>query len=85
MIMTNAEQLIAKLINEGKITGEEAIILINACRPDLPKSNLDKWPLPQTIMYEHSDNTNNALTNSNIGYLNGTRIRDFNNGISVSV
>lgn len=82
--MTNAEQLIAKLINEGKITGEEAIILINACRPDPPKSNLDGWPLHKTIMYEHS-NTNNALTNSNISYLNGTRIRDFNNGVSVSL
>ncbi len=82
--MTNAEQLIAKLINEGKITGEEAIILINACRPDPPKSNLDKWPLPQTIMYEHS-NPNNALINSNIGCLNETRIRDFNNGVSVSL
>lgn len=83
--MTNAEQLIAKLINEGKITGEEAIILINACRPDPPKSNLDGWPLHKTIMYEHSDNTNNALTNSNIAYLNGTRIRDFNDGVSVSL
>ena len=85
MIMTNAEQLIAKLINEGKITGEEAIVLINACRPDPPKSNLDGWPLHKTIMYEHSDNTNNALNNPNIGYLNGTRIRDFNNGVSVSL
>jgi hypothetical protein len=84
MIMTNAEQLIAKLINEGKITGEEAIILINACRPDPPKSNLDKWPFTQTITYEHS-NKNDALTNSNISYLNGTRIRDFNNGVSVSL
>jgi hypothetical protein len=84
MIMTNAEQLIAKLINEGKITGEEAIILINACRPDPPKSNLDGWPLHKTIMYEHS-NKNDALTNSNISYLNGTRIRDFNNGVSVSL
>lgn len=82
--MTNAEQLIAKLINEGKITGEEAIILINACRPDPPKSNLDGWPLHKTIMYEHS-NKNDALTNSNISYLNGTRIRDFNNGVSVSL
>ena len=85
MIMTNAEQLIAKLINEGKITGEEAIILINACRPDPPKSNLDGWPLHKTIMYKHSDNTNNALTNSNIAYLNGTRIRDFNNGVPISL
>lgn len=83
--MTNAEQLIAKLINEGKITGEEAIILINACRSDPPKSYLDKWPLPQTIMYEHSDKINNALNNSNISYLNGTRTRDFNNGESISV
>lgn len=82
--MTNAEQLIAKLINEGKITGEEAIILINACRPDPPKSNLDGWPLHKTIMYEHS-NKNDALTNSNISYLNGTRIGDFNNGVSVSL
>jgi hypothetical protein len=82
--MTNAEQLIAKLINEGKITGEEAIILINACRPDPPKSNLDGWPLHKTIMYEHS-NKNDALTNSNISYLNGTRIRDFNNDVSVSL
>lgn len=82
--MTNAEQLIAKLINEEKITGEEAIILINACRPDPPKSNLDGWPLHKTIMYEHS-NKNDALTNSNISYLNGTRIRDFNNGVSVSL
>ena len=40
--MTNAEQVIAKLINEGKITGEEAIVLINACKPDHPKSNLDE-------------------------------------------
>lgn len=39
--MTNAEQLIAKLIDEGKITGQEAIILINACKQDIPKSNLD--------------------------------------------
>ena len=82
--MTNAEQLIAKLINEGKITGEEAIVLINACRPDPPKSNLDKWPFTQTITYEHS-NTSDALTNSNIGYLNRTRIRDFNNGVSISL
>ena len=82
--MTNAEQLIAKLINEGKITGEEAITLINACGPDPPKSNLDGWPLHKTIMYEHS-NKNDALTNSNISYLNGTRIRDFNNGVSVSL
>ena len=82
--MTNAEQLIAKLINEGKITGEEAIVLINACRPDPPKSNLDGWPLHKTIMYEHS-NKNDALTNSNISYLNGTRVRDFNNDVSVSL
>ena len=85
MIMTIAEQLIAKLINEGNITGEEAIVLINACRPDPPKSNLDGWPLHKTIMYEHSDNTNNALTNSNIAYLNGTRIRDFNNSVPISL
>jgi hypothetical protein len=84
MIMTNAEQLIAKLINEGKITGEEAIILINACRSDPPKSNLDEWPLHKTITYKHS-NTNDALTNSNISYLNGTRIRDFNDSLSVSL
>ena len=63
MIMTNAEQIIAKLINEGKITGEEAIVLINACRSDPPKSNLDGWPLHKTIMYEHS-NDENKLTHS---------------------
>ena len=35
--------------------------------------------------YTNHSNTNNSLTNSNIGYLNGTRIRDFNNGVSVSL
>ena len=60
--MTNAEQLIAKLINEGKITGEEAIVLINACRSDPPKSNLDA--LRKTIMYEHSNDDKNKLTHS---------------------
>lgn len=31
-IMREAEQIIAKLINERVITGEEAIILLNACK-----------------------------------------------------
>lgn len=82
MIMTNAEQLIAKLINEGKITGEEAIILINACRPDPPKSNLDGWPLHKTIMYEHSNDDKNKLTNYSISS-NENYIRAYNTSTSL--
>lgn len=32
MIMKEAEEIIAKLINERHITGEEAVILLNACK-----------------------------------------------------
>lgn len=38
--MNNVEQLIAKLIDEKKITGEEAITLIKSCDQSPPKSNL---------------------------------------------
>ena len=81
MIMTNAEQVIAKLINEGKITGEEAIILINACKPDHPKSNLDGWPLHKTIMYEHSNDDKNKLTHSIS--TNENYIRAYNTSVSL--
>lgn len=30
--MTEAEQIIAKLIDDKQITGEEAVILFNACK-----------------------------------------------------
>lgn len=32
--MNNVEKLIAKLIDEHKITGEEAIVLIKGCKSD---------------------------------------------------
>ena len=47
IIMREAEQIIAKLINERVITGEEAIILLNACKvPQLfipEKKEEKKW------------------------------------------
>ena len=41
MIMTNAEQLIAKLINEGKITGEEFENLFSSKHSILSDYNLE--------------------------------------------
>jgi len=67
--MTNAEQLIAKLIDEGKITGQEAIILINACKQDVPKSNLDGHRPWTTVMYDHS----NQLHSNNLSSTNYSR------------
>lgn len=54
--MREAEEIIAKLINERVITGEEAIILLNACKvPQLfiPEKKEDKkWNgLNNSIIY----------------------------------
>lgn len=40
--MTDAEKIIVNLINTQKITGEEALILINAIRPSEIKTEY-KW------------------------------------------
>lgn len=57
--MREAEQIIAKLINERVITGEEAIILLNACKvPQLfipEKKEEKKWNgLGNSIIYNPS-------------------------------
>lgn len=57
--MREAEQIIAKLINERVITGEEAIILLNACKvPQLfipEKKEEKKWDgLSGSILYTPS-------------------------------
>jgi hypothetical protein len=70
--MNNVEQLIAKLIDEKKITGEEAIILIRACDQSPPNSNLriDDFrpkvgPLyPHDKILYHKDNQNSILNDT---------------------
>ena len=69
--MREAEQIIAKLINERVITGEEAIILLNACKvPQLfipEKKEEKKWNgLGSSIMYNPGNTycLNSALNNS---------------------
>lgn len=70
--MREAEQIIAKLINEQVITGEEAIILLNACKvPQLfipEKKEEKKWnglgitynPSNYTLSYDYA--LNNSVT-----------------------
>ena len=70
--MNNVEQLIAKLIDERKITGEEAITLIRACDQSPPKSNLQiedfrqkPWgPSKHTEILYHNDNQNSILNDT---------------------
>lgn len=72
--MREAEQIIAKLINERVITGEEAIILLNACKvPQLfipERKEEKKWNgLGTSITYNpgiyatpHDPTFNNCIT-----------------------
>jgi len=50
--MTNAEELIAKLINDKRITGEEAVILLN----EIITKKLGYYTYPY-VTYETSTNT----------------------------
>ena len=47
--MSDVEKLIARLIDEHKITGEEAVTLIKSCNYTTQKTNSDLWrELPNT-------------------------------------
>lgn len=78
--MNHVEKLIAKLIDEHKITGEEAIVLIRNCKSSDYSSNLDDlWK--DTSIKPYSRPTH---PNSNITWDNGNFVRDLGNGISMT-
>ena len=77
--MNNVEKLIAKLIDEHKITGEEAIVLIKGCKSDCFITSDNLWkdnPVKPYSIPTHP--------NSNITWDNGNFVRDLGNGISIS-
>ena len=78
--MNHVEKLIAKLIDEHKITGEEAIVLIRNCKSSDYSSNLDDlWK--DTSIKPYPKQTH---PNSNISWDNGNFVRDLGNGISMT-
>jgi hypothetical protein len=66
--MNDVEKLIARLIDEHKITGEEAMILFHACRSDTK------------VQF----NTTPTKSNTNVRFENGYWVRDLGNGISIT-
>lgn len=80
--MNDVEKLIAKLIDEHKITGEEAIVLIKGCKSDYSIS-LGKSDSPWK---DNQIKTLPNLTppNSNITWDNNYFVRDLGNGISMT-
>lgn len=79
--MNDVEKLIAKLIDEHKITGEEAIVLIKSCKSDYSISSDNssspwKWDPIKTSTTTHP--------NSNITWDNNNFVRDLGNGISMA-
>lgn len=78
--MNDVEKLIAKLIDEHKITGEEAIVLIKGCKSSIYSSNLDD-PWKNTSIKPYSKPTH---PDSNIIWDNNNFVRDLGNGISIA-
>ena len=80
--MNDVEKLIAKLIDEHKITGEEAIVLIKGCKSDysisLGKSD-SSWK--DSSIKPCSKPTH---PNANITWDNNYFVRDLGNGISMA-
>lgn len=62
--MTNAEELIAKLINEKKITGEEAVILLSEMR-NYPYVNTWVYPYQQWPQITWSTTSLQTYNNEN--------------------
>lgn len=77
--MNHVEKLIAKLIDEHKITGEEAIVLIKSCKSDYSINPGNLWKDVQVKPY-----SNPTPPNSNITWDNSNFVRDLGNGISVT-
>ena len=74
--MTNAEKIIAELIDQGKLNGNDAVILIKSLSKEDGISNLstrDIWkgqyPNTNTVLYNsqvHGSNPCQSITGSNI-------------------
>lgn len=77
--MNHVEKLIAKLIDEHKITGEEAIVLIKGCKSDYSISSDNLWKDIQVKPYSKPTHPN-----SNITWDNNNFVRDLGNGISMA-
>jgi hypothetical protein len=80
--MNHVEKLIAKLIDEHKITGEEAIVLIKGCKSDYSinsGNSSSPWKLDP-----NEPCTTTTPPNSNITWDNGNFVRNLGNGISIS-
>lgn len=71
--MREAEQIIAKLINEQVITGEEAIILLNACK------------VPQLFIPEKKEDRKWDCLNNTIKYAPNSSIIGYNPGYTLTV
>lgn len=78
--MNHVEKLIAKLIDEHKITGEEAIVLIKSCKSDYSISSDNLWKDIQVKPYSKPTPPNSNITWDNSNYFT----RDLGNGISIS-
>lgn len=78
--MNHVEKLIAKLIDEHKITGEEAIVLIKNCKSSDYSTNLDGlWK--DTSIKPYAKQTH---PNANVSWDNSNFVRDLGNGISMT-
>lgn len=77
--MNHVEKLIAKLIDEHKITGEEAIVLIRNCKSSDYSTNLDGLWKDTSIKPSRPTHPD-----SNITWDNGNFVRDLGNGISMT-
>lgn len=78
--MNDVEKLIAKLIDEHKITGEEAVVLIKSCKSDYSISSDDLWKGNPIKTLPNLTPPNSNITWDNSNYFT----RDLGNGISMA-